>query len=240
MSTTRGLAIIIATLPLLGCPPSFGEVADRYAARMNARNAELKQVVAALPAPGSLSAPTAAAGLTPAPVYDEATSTYTMDLLQVEQVDDPAVDLRLQKKLDLILSNVYIQPMRDVAPSTEEARSRSSNDYYPTTFEKALALRYIALVRTVEFTPPEAVSDTEYTGGTARLEVFLIDLQDRSVKASFPVTARPAEKVEYEYKEGDDRKERLKAFAYSTMWESARLQIAEGLKQHAGATVVFD
>lgn len=240
--TARCLALVVATLPLLGCPPSFGEVADGYAPRMTARQGELKQAVAALPAAGSVTAPTAATGLTPAPVFDQDKGEYTMDIIQVEQVEDPLVDLRRQEKLDLILESVFISPMRDVVPGgmSDDSRKRSANDFYPVTFERALGLRWVALVRTVEFVKPEAVSETEYTGGTAKLEVFLVDLQDRTVKASFPITARPAEKVEYEYKPGDDRRERLKAFANSTMWESARTQLAEGLKQHAGATVVFD
>lgn len=235
--------VCLLALPLLGCPPSVGEVADRHAPRVQALQAGLKQVMAAQPAPGALSAATAAAGLDPAPVYDEKGRTYTMDLLQVEQLDDPKLDLRMAGKLDLLLSNVVVQPLRDVTPEylSESDRTRSSNDYYPVTFERALALPYVALVRTVDYAAPVPVNEKEFKGGHARLEVFLVDVRAGALKASFPVEARSSTDVTYEFREGeDDPLERLKAFAHSTLWSSAREQIAEGLRKHAGATVVFD
>jgi hypothetical protein len=69
----------------------------------------------------------------------------------------------------------------------------------------------------------------------------MIDTQDNMIKASFPVEAKSKPSVEYMYQEGkDDKKERLAAFARSTLWEDAREKIAAGLRTHAGATVVFD
>lgn len=240
---TRSVLVPLLALPLLGCPPSFGEVADKHAPRMTALQAGLQKVMAAQPAPGTLSAATAATGLDPAPVHDEKEQTYTMDLVQVEQLDDPKLDLRMAGKLDLLLPEVILQPLRDVAPEgmSESDRKRAANDYYPVTFERALALPYVAVVRTVAYEAPVPVNEKEFTGGRARLEVFLIDVRAGAVKASFPVEARSSTNVSYEYREGkDDPLERLKAFAHSTLWSSARDQIAEGLRQHAGATVVYD
>lgn len=243
MRRTLALAPLLV-VALTGCPPSMGEVADQFAPKLNAHHAEVKKVVSALPAPGSLAAPTAATGLTPAPVYDEDKGTYTMDLVHLEQVEDPKVELRLvPDKLDLILSNVYVLPVRDVGPEgmTAEDRAHASYELYSKRFEAALALRYLAVVRTLSYEKPVATSETEFEGGAAKFEVFLIDTQDKTVKASFPVDARSKPSVEYVYQEGkDDKKERLAAFARSTLWEDAREKIAEGLRTHAGATVVFD
>ena len=153
-------------------------------------------------------------------------------------------DLRLvPDKLDLILSNVYVLPFRDVGPEgmTAEDRAHASYEHYSKRFEAALGLRYLAVVRTLSYVKPVATSETAFEGGTAKFEVFLLDTQDKTVKASFPVEARSKPSVEYVYQEGkDDKKERLAAFARSTLWEDAREKIAEGLRTHAGATVVFD
>lgn len=234
----------LLALALTGCPPSLGEVADQFAPKLGARHADVKQVVSTLPAPGSLTAPTAAAGLTPAPVYDEDAGTYTMDIVQLEQLEDPKVELRLlPDKLDLLTSNVYVSPLGDVGPNgmSAEDRARSSNEFYGKRFEAALALRYLAVVRTISLAKPIATSETEFEGGEATFEVFLIDTQDKAIKASFPVAARSKPSVEYTYQEGkDDKKERLAAFARSTLWEDAREKVAAGLRTHAGATVVFD
>lgn len=231
-------------LALTGCPPTFGEVADQFAPKLNAQHAELEKVASTFPAPGSVKAPTAATGLTPAPVHDEDAGTYTMDLVQLEQLEDPRFEFfRFPDKLDLILSKVYVVPMKEVSPEGMSAddRARSSNEYYPKQFERALALRYLAVVRTVTYVKPVATSETQFEGGTATFEVFLLDTQDKTIKASFPVEARSKPSVEYMYQEGkDDKKERLAAFARSTLWEDAREKIAEGLRTHAGATVVFD
>lgn len=243
MRHTVALAPLLV-LTLTGCPPSMGEVADQFAPKLNAHHAEVRKVVSTFPAPGSLAAPTAATGLTPAPVYDEDKGTYTMDLVQLEQLEDPKVELRLvPDKVDLILSNVYVQPLRQVVPEgmSAEDRAHASFELYGKSFEAALALRYLAVVRTLAFVKPVATSETEFEGGTAKFEVFLIDTQDKTVKASFPVEASSKPSVEYMYQEGkDDKKERLAAFARSTLWEDAREKIAAGLKTHAGATVVFD
>lgn len=236
--------LVAALLPLAGCPgPTIGQVADQFAPKVGARHAELKKVVAGLPAAGSLSAPTAATGLTPAPEYRRKDQVYTLDIVQVEHVDDPTVDIRLAGKLDLLSSEVLVAALRDVAPGhlKEDDRARSSYETYPRRFERALALPWVALVRTVEYVKPEAVSETEFKAGHAKLEVFLVDAQAGAVKASFPVEARSKTDVRYEYRKGDDDpKERLAAFARSTLWEDAREKIAAGLKQHAGATVSLD
>lgn len=230
-------------LALTGCPPTFGEVADQFAPKLNAHHAELKKVASTFPAAGSIKAPTAATGLDPAPVYDEDAGTYTMDLVQLEQLEDPKFEFfRFPDKLDLLLSNVYVVPVKEVAPEGMSAddRARSSNEYYPKQFERALALRYLTVVRTLSYAKPVATSETQFEGGTATFDVFLIDTQDKTIKASFAIEARSKPSVEYMYKEGDDKKERLAAFARSTLWEDAREKLAAGLKTHAGATVVFD
>jgi hypothetical protein len=231
----------LLALLLTGCPPSMGEVVDQNAPALSARHAALKEVVASLPAPGSLSAPSPAAGLTPAPIYDEVQDTFTLELLQAEYVSDPLLDLKPAGKLDLYLGEVLKDALSSVAGGLKpEHRSQASNDHFRGKFEKALAVRYVGLVRTVEYAAPVATSEKEFTGGHAKLEVFVVDLQDRSVKASFPVEARSSTRVSYEYKQGEDPRERLQAFAHSTMWSSARDQIADGLRKHAGATIAYD
>lgn len=231
-------------LALTGCPPSMGEVADQFAPKLNAHHGEIKKVMSTFPAAGSVKAPAAPVALTPAPVYDEDMGTYTMDIVQVEPMEDPKFEFfRFPDKLDLTTTNVYVNPVREVSPEGMDAddRARSSNEFYAKRFETVLALPYLAVVRTLTYVKPVATSETEFEGGTATFEVFLIDTRDKTIKTSFPVEAKSKPSVEYMYQEGkDDKKERLAAFARSTLWEDAREKIAAGLRTHAGATVVFD
>jgi hypothetical protein len=50
----RYALVPLLALALTGCPPTFGEVADQYAPRINARHAEVKQVVSTFPPAGSV------------------------------------------------------------------------------------------------------------------------------------------------------------------------------------------
>jgi CheY-like chemotaxis protein len=166
------------------------------------------------------------------------------DLLDLDRIEHARLELERgpHDARDLVQDGVEL-----VAPIATERKvslrvdAAGSYEHYGKSFEAALALRYLAVVRTLAYVKPVATSETEFEGGAAKFEVFLIDTQDKTVKASFAVEASSKPSVEYMYQEGkDDKKERLAAFARSTLWEDAREKIAAGLKTHGGATVVFD
>ena len=166
---TRRWMVLLLALPLLGCPagPTMGEVADGYAPRLGARLAELRQVIASAPAPGAIVAPPAPVKVEPAPEYRLKAGEFTLDIVQVEHLTDPTFEFyTTPDRLDLHASEVLTIALRETSPGglSADDRAHASYEQYPRRFERALALRYVAVIRTVEYDRPVAVSETEFSG----------------------------------------------------------------------------
>ena len=129
----RARALVVSaflTTALTGCPsgPSQGEVIDRYAAQFAARQTELKAAIATAPAAGAVTAPSAPVKPDPAPVFKRKDGEFTMDIVQLEQVDDPTFEFfRAPEKLDLHTSEVWTVASREAAPQGLSADDRASS-----------------------------------------------------------------------------------------------------------------
>ena len=68
----------------------------------------------------------------------------------------------------------------------------------------------------------------------------MVRLADEAVVATYVVHATIPDKVNYEYREGEDAAKRLAAFARSALWSDARSKIQDKLAAATGGTVTID
>lgn len=229
-------AALIALLPaaLAACGETNREVIARFKPQLDAAHAELKAMVATLPAPGSAVSGKLDEAL-PKPVYDVATGTFNTAILAVEDLDDvnPVFDLHLAS--DLGNSLAWSGPNNPMAESALDA----TVDGLDKEFETALATPIVIFYRAASYDPPRAVDEKTFDGGKVKLEAFVFARPGGKQVATCSIEAAADTNVSYSYKQGDDPMERLVAFANSSMWEDALKTLSECLTATTGGTFVF-
>jgi hypothetical protein len=235
----RRVAILLL-LPLLlaGCGKTAGEVIAENKAKADAVRETLATALSMLPPPGE--SLTAVAGMPdPKPFY-EVQADYKVSanaaFLTPEEIKasgKPAYDLILSSDLAYVLA--WTGPNN---PMSETALEGPENDL-PATFGNALATPYAIIYRPVAYNPPVAEDEKNFSGGTLDLEAFLVRLSDGTPLVACRIQAASDTSVSYTYKQGDDPKERLVAFASSTLRDDAMKTLAQCLNDKTGGTFKF-
>jgi len=245
--TRRCLQARSASLPILMllCGCGGGEtnraLFKRYEGQFAAKRQQFNSIAQALPAPGSVHGNTVAS-LSPKPVYGVKDSGNT-EIVMYDQLLNPDIKSEGHNRLDLILSGGLLNAMKWTGPNNPMSPSVLDNRSAPDmerSLSKALATRYLVVVRPARFDAPVAVSENSFKGGSADVEVFVADLQDSHVPASGRYTAHSSTNVEYLSKKGEDKQARLEEFAYSSLFTDARQKVATLLPQITGGQFVLD
>lgn len=149
--------------------------------RLQPRGAELRsrlaEVSLALPAPGSLSvARLPHAPLSPPLVLDYEGDTSTGDVLMEAQLTRPERDLSAELDLllsiDLLSCLLWTGPRNPLDPSVWDDSTGLGRDC-----ERAFALPWLAVVRTIVYELPERIE----------LELYVVDTRNRHVVAAIPL-----------------------------------------------------
>lgn len=236
-----------ASLPVLMvlCGCAGGEtnraLFKRYEGQFASKRQQFQNIAHALPAPGSVQANTVA-NLSPKPVYGARDSGNT-EIVMYDQLLNPDVRSEGHNRFDLVLSGGLLNTMKWTGPNNPMSPSvldkKSAPDTEPS-LGKALATRYLVVVRPAGFDAPVAVSENSFKGGSAGVEVFVADLQDSHVPACGRFTAHSSANVEYVSKKGEDKQARLEEFAYSSLFTDARQKLGTLLPQITGGEFVLD
>lgn len=228
------LTIICFALTAGGCGKTNREVIKDNAAAFQGMRDKLAGIAKRLPAPRSVTAMNAQK-LDPAPVYQK--HGGNMDILMAEQLKDPDAkpefDLLLSEKLGSALQ--WTGPQNPMADSALGARGTD----LAQELKNALELRYLGVVRIVNFNKPFVLED-RFMGGELTAEVFIIDLSSNNIIPIGPITAKPAENVSFTYKKNESREAAAERFIHSAVYSAARDEVKKLLEQHAGAKVTFD
>ena len=244
--TRRCLQAGGVSLPILmllcGCGgESNRALFKRYEGQFAAKRQQFNSIAQSLPAPGSVQANTVA-NLSPKPVYGVKDSGNT-EIVMYHQLLNPDIKPEGHNRLDLILSGGLLNAMQWTGPNNPMSPSALDKRSVPdmeASLGKALATRYLAVVRPARFDAPVATSETSFKGGSADVEVFVADLQDSRVPASGRFTAHSSTNVEYLSKKGEDKQARLEEFAYSSLFTDARQKLGALLPQITGGQFVLD
>lgn len=230
----RFALVLAAPLALAACGETNRDVIAKYAPQFETVRADLKKLAASLPPPGTATTGGDAA-LTPKPVYDSANGAFNTAFLAVEELDGakPAYNLILSSELANALAWTGANN-----PMAESALDQSGGGF-DKEFETALATPYVVFYRAAAYDPPRAVDDKTFEGGTVTLEAFLFARADGKPGATCVVSAASADSVSYSYKQGEDPKERLAAFASSTLWENTLDALSKCLAEATGGTFVL-
>jgi hypothetical protein len=159
-----------------------------------------------------------------------------------DQLLDPDIESKDQKRLDLLLSGDLLLGMKWTGPKNPMAASAMDNSAgnLEETLKKALAYRYLIVLRPATFVAPVAVSESAYKPGTADIEALIVDLESNKVVSASRFTASSSDTVSYSYKQGESKESRLEAFAYSTLYTDARQKLEKLLAEMTGGEFVFE
>ena len=221
-------------LALAACGDTNRDVIARYTPKVEAMRADLAKMAATLPAPGA-AASGAAARAEPRPVYDAANGVFNTAFVPVEALSGakPVYDLLLPS--DLANALAWVSPANPMAESALDAPA----DGFAQQFDAALATPIVVLYRAAAYDPPRAIDDKNFEGGALVLEAFAFTRADSRMIGSCKVEAASAQNVSYTYKKGDDPRERLVAFAGSTLWEDTLQILSRCLGETTGGLFVF-
>jgi hypothetical protein len=235
MRRTWCVCALALALMCLGCGETYRQLFHRYESQFAQKRQQFKQIAQILPAPGSLKEPTAAK-LSPPPLYNAKTKSYNTEILMYEQLLDP--DTRPQ--FDLILSGDLLTCILWTGPKNPLFSPDDKAGDTEQMLKKALAYRYLVVLRTVSYVPPVAVNETTCKGGVADLEGFVVDMNSNKVEASFRLTARAASQGKYSYKQYENAADQLEKAVYSSLYTDARQKVGSLLEQTTGGQFVVE
>lgn len=235
----RGLKVLLGFMALLmvaACGETAGDTIEANRPKMEEIRTALRAALANLPPVGVVQTSPSSGGLDPKPTYDLKSGTINTAFLSVEELEDgsrPEFDLTLDS--DLARTLAWTGPKNPMAESALSSASEIGDD-----FEAALKTPYAVIYRPASYVKPVADSATSYAGGTLDLEAFVVRIDTAKTVAICRIQAAPSNEVSYSYREGEDPKARLEAFASSTMWDDARAKLSRCLADQTGGTFVFD
>lgn len=124
-------------------------------------------------------------------------------------------------QLDLILGDMWLTEPQDALkdPGKRDAEALR------LSFENLVALKYLAVVRTVSVIEPVHMGEKNFSPGSWSAEVLLYDIEKGELLGGWAVEAKNSDKVNVNMS-GIDK------WLHSNLWENARKAINEKLKPH--------
>jgi len=227
---------LLALLTVTACTPKNRDAIEKMKpeyASLRARLAKIGQSIPGTPLPPS--PPTLQ--LSPTPVFGP--SGANTDFLAFEQLGDvyarPRLDLHAEG--DLTRGLLWTG---DHSPAADSMLERRDGKALETQLRQALQYRYLVVYRTVALIEPVVVDEHTFKAGQVVMVLYLVDLANGDkISALAGAVGQTAPATDYVYKKGEDPKERLAAFAHSTLYESVLKQIREKLAVTTGGKYDF-
>lgn len=235
---TSPILIAMVAVLLTGCGERFGDYLVRMSPEFDSMRAKLKEVAALIPEDVSGNS-SGDVKVDPPMHYEEAKPLPTnTEFMMFKNLTDPYYDYSDGGEIDLYLTKHLKRQLEwtgDKNPLAEAGKKRRVSENDLAEFEGALATRYLAVARLENFEPVVATGDNTFTGGSVLMSGHLVDLQEMKLLGSFLIEAIPAQEVSFSFKQGfDDPKDRMVAFARSTVYTSLRKQFAEKMQETFG------
>jgi len=224
---------------LTGCGPTHEEVLSEYRDRFDGIRAAFAEIAKALPPAGSAKEGARVEGLDPKPVYDDLREVYNTEVVMEDQLADPDGKFRDPLAFDLILSRGLLRGIQWTgprSPMSDSTRGARASTDFRKELDDALGLRYLLVNRILEHVPPVGVDENNFRGGRIRLEAFLVDLKTKQVLVGFPYSATTSDRVQYTYRGQENKKEALRSWAASSLYENARKALMKAFPQATGGT----
>jgi hypothetical protein len=231
----RGLWVV-ALLTATACAPKNRDAIEKMKpeyATLRARLAKIGQAIPGTPLPASL----AKLQLSPSPAFGS--SDANTDLLSFEQL----ADVYAKPRLDLHAEGDLVRGLEwtgDHSPAADSMLERRDGKALEAQLRQALQYRYLVVYRTVGLIEPVVVDEHTFKAGQVVMVLYLVDLANGDkISALAGAAGQTAPATEYMYKKGEDPKERLAAFAHSTLYESVLKEIREKLALTTGGQYKF-
>jgi hypothetical protein len=230
------LVAVVALAP--ACGPSAEEVLAKHRPAYAARRAELAGMARLLPAPGSVKEPEEKLFLDPPPRYDEPAGRIDTEMLMEPELSDPDAGAGADA-LDLRLSGELLRGLRWTGPMSPLRSFEGDPEALDRELAAGLACRWLVVTRVLAHDPPVAMDAEHFEPGSARFETFLLDLPANRVVQGFRWSAQSSDRVDFAYREGEDKQARLAAWAGSDLWENSRKELFRLLTEFTNGTFVL-
>lgn len=207
----------------VGCGKSTEAVIEEYRPAIDHLRGQLKLIQDKIP----LTAENVTAELSPKLILNEESPAHNCETIMVSalQGDKGAIDLMLTTNLSTTLY------------WANQAPSGGDLAFMKRVMDGATKAKYLIVHRIDESQLPIAVSEQEFVAAPVRVDGFVFELDTLTIVASYVVEAIPAEQVSYTFKQNESAKDRLQAFAQSSVWSDARVKIAEAIVNSTGGEV---
>ncbi|MET0753377.1 MAG: hypothetical protein ABWZ66_08385 [Pyrinomonadaceae bacterium] len=229
------LFALAALIFQIGCGPKVSDVFKKYEGEFKKKREQFQSIAGALPEKGGANAEKNCPNMNPAIEFNEKTRQFNTEMVMFEQLSDPDAKPKMDilPKSELLNSIQWTGPKNPMSTSVLDDRAGDTED----RLKAALAYRYLVVSRAINLTEPVALDEKTYTPGKAKIETSIVDLTNNQPLCSFVIDAKSASAVEYSYKGNESKQKQLENFAHSTLWEDARKQTIEQLKQKVNAKI---
>lgn len=236
-------ALVLATL---GCGKAPLEVLEEYRPKIEAFEAKLARVKTKIAAATGHDCPKA---LSPAPVFSERFERpgWNTNFLMFDELTDPfhvdppewlpvPEDRRGHGRSFTFLNDAVRSARQrysvDGYYKPEEASS-AAGAILKDDLDRALAVRYLVVVRIEGLTAPRRVGETSFVPGLLTVGASVVDLETEEIACSVAVAVTSSDKVQL-------RSEKLDADYYLTgdLMTAAKAQFYEELGQRAGFELI--
>lgn len=208
----RALSLVPLLLLVSACGPSAADIATEFRDRADAKIAKLLAAgKKAADEKATLKAPDLKEKLT----FKSAGANCV--LAHAELFSEP----KGKPQLDLILGEMWLTEPRD---ALKEPGKRNA-DSLRQSFENLIALKYLAVVRTILKCEPSHTGDKKFLPGTWLAEVLLYDIEKGELLGGWSVEATNSENVSVNMSS-------IEKWLHSNLWENARKAVNEKLKPH--------
>ncbi len=220
----------------IGCGPKVSEVFKKYENEFKKKREQFQTIANALPASDGHDAGKSCPAMNPAIEFNKKIPKYNTEMVMFEQLSDPDAKPKMDiaPKSELLNSIQWTGPKNPMSPSVLGNRAGDTEE----RLKAALAYRYLVVSRLANLTEPVALDEKTYTPGKATIETYIVDLTNNQSLCSFVIEAKSASVVNYSYKGNESKQKQLENFAHSSLWEDARKQMLDLLRQKANATIV--
>jgi|GEM_PF-3299855 hypothetical protein len=215
--------VLFLLVVVVGCGTSPESLIDEYRPAIEKMREKLKLIQDKIPQ----TAENVTAELSPKLILNEESPDHNCETIMYSalQGEKGAIDLMLTTNLSTTLY------------WANQAPSGGDQAFMKRVMDGATKAKYLIVHRIDEGQLPIAVSEQEFVAAPVRVDGFVFELDTLTIVASYVVEAIPADQVSYSFKHTESAKDRLQAFAQSSVWSDARVKIAEAIVNSTGGEV---
>jgi hypothetical protein len=231
-------ALNMSGISLFG--PTNAEIIQQYKGQYAQLRTDLREIAQSLPDFKVDQEPSQP--LQPPPDYREAGGEgVNTDFLMYEHLVNPEANLSMGEHLDLYLARSLKSCLLWTGPQNPmvESALRERATLLSTELEAGLRLKYLGIIKILQYEPPVASSETKFVAGKTLIAGYLVELRTRQIPCMFHVSAETAGQVEVTTEKGEDPKTAVERWARSSLFTASEQRIIEAAQRTCGGTFVL-